>query len=237
MAQDALTTDFLFVGDENPPVVASADGSVWRSYVSGNGSPSVKTENGFMKLDLDTTVEAQVAALYMGDELGFDIDDLLTVDFWLKCTASLGAQVSLSFGMCSAFNADPDSMAAHASFRCYGNNLILCETDDGTNDNDDVAAGESLGATVKRFTIDFASGVRTVVPPPSAGGKGEVLFSCGNTQNVLRPVARLTRFDMSNYSSGLQPYAILQKGLASSVIASVEASLYIQRIRIRHRVP
>lgn len=237
MNMDALTTDFLFVGDENPPVVGSADGSMWRSYVSGQGSPSVLTDDGYMKLDLDDTVESQIAMLYMGDELAFDIDDLLTVDFWLKCSASLGAQVSLAFGMCSAKQDDPDSFAAHASFRLFGNNLILCETDDGTNDNDDIAAGESLSTTVKRFTIDFASGIKTVVPPPSVGGKGNVLFACGNTQGLLRPVARLTRFDMSNYSSGLQPYVILQKGLASSVIASVEASAWVKRIRIRHRVP
>lgn len=236
---NAAIQDYWFHGDQNPPLVGSPDGSFWRSYtVKTGGTPTVLTDDGLMVLDLDTTDEAQTAALYAGNELGFDIDDLLQVDFWVKLSsATVDAQISAAFGMCSAINADPDSIAAGAWFRTYGSNLILCESDDGTNDNDDVATGQSLGTTIKRFTLDFASGITTVVPPPSAGGKGNVLFSCHSAQGVSVPVARNTRFDLSNYAGGLQPFAMISKGAASSAAGSKEASLYVQRIRIKHKAP
>ena len=233
---NTMQKDFVFVGDENPPVVGSPDGSVWRSKTTKTaGTPTVLTDNGFMVLSLDATLEDQVAVLYMGDELPFDLDNLLTLDIWAKLsTASLHAAISCAFGLISAHNDDLDLVAAAAMFRCYGSNAVVCETDDGTNDNDDVASGLNLATTVKRFTIDFASGIKAVVPPPSVGGKGNVLFSADDDRVNLRQVARATRFDMSNYNSGLQLFAQIQKGAASSVIAAdVSASLSIQRYRVK----
>lgn len=236
--KNAALQDYWFHGDQNPPLVGSPDGSFWRSYLEkSGGSPTVLTDNGFMVLSLDATVETQAAILYAGDELGFDIDDLQQVDFWLKASSnSLDASIECAFGMCSAINVDPDSIAAGAWFRCYGSNLVLCETDDGTNDNDDIATGQSLTTTVKRFTIDFASGLKTVIPPPSSGGKGAVQFSCASAQGVLVPVARNTRFDLSNYTAGLQPFVMIRKGNAGSAGAAL-GTLSVQRIRIRHKAP
>lgn len=230
---------FTFLGHERPPVVGSADGSMWRSYISGSGPPVVETDNGFMKLALEATLENQVACLYLGDELSLDIDKLQQVDFYVKAsTNALNAAVSLAFGLAAARADDPDSITVAALFRCYGSNAVLCETDDGTNDNDDKAAGLNLTTTVKRFTMDFASGVKTVVPPPSAGGKAHVLFSMDNDQGNLRPVARTTRFDMSNYSAGLQLFAQIQKGSASSVVtADIADAIYIEKIRVRYQTP
>lgn len=228
--------NFWFLGDENPPVVGSADGSPWRKKLTKTaGSPDVLTDNGFMVLSLDATLENQIATLYQGDELPFDIDNLLQLDIWAKLsTASLHAAISCAFGLISAHNNDLDLVAAAAMFRCYGSNAVVCETDDGTNNNDDVASGQTLKTTVKRFTIDFASGVKAVVPPPSVGGKANVLFSVDDDRSNLRQVARATRFDMSNYSSNLQLFAQIQKGAASSVIAAdVSASLSIQRFRVK----
>ena len=139
--------------------------------------------------------------------------------------------------MASARANDPDSITALALFRLYGTTAINCETDDGTNNNDDKATGFTLGTTLKRFTIDFASGVKTVSPPsPSVGGKSNVLFSCDGGDNVLRPVCRNTLFDMGNYSAGLQLFAQIQKGASSSVIdTSASAKLKIERIRVKYQ--
>ena len=227
--------NFWFLGDENPPVVGAADGSAWRSKITKTaGTPTVLTDNGFMVLSLDGTLEDQVATLYQ-DELPFDIDNLLQLDIWAKLsTASLHAAISCAFGLISAHNDDLDLVAAAAMFRCYGSNAVVVETDDGTNNNDDVASGQTLKTSVKRFTIDFASGVKAVVPPPSVGGKANVLFSADDDRFNLRQAARATRFDMSNYSSNLQLFAQIQKGAASSVIAAdVSASLSIQRFRVK----
>lgn len=232
-----LDKEFIFVGDENPPVVGSADGSMWRSKITGAGPPTVLTNDGFMELTLEATLEDQCAVLYLGDELPFDIDLLQQVDFYAKLDdATLHAAISVAFGVCSAHNNDPDLMAALAAFRLYGSNAVVVETDDSVNNNDDVATGQTLGTSIKRFTIDFASGIKTIVPPPSLGGKANVLFSIDDDRGNLQQVARTTRFDMSNYSSGLQLFAQIQKGAASSVIAeSVTATLSIERIRVRYK--
>jgi len=232
-----LDREFVFLGDENPPVVGSADGSLWRSYISGSGPPTVRTENGFMVLALEATLESQIAELYFGDELSLDIDKIQQVDFYVKLsTATLHASASVAFGLCSARNDDLDLLSAMACFRLLGNNNVLLETDDGTNDNDDVSAGQTLGTSIKRFTIDFASGLKTVVPPPSVGGKSNVLFSADDSRGNLQQVARGTRFDMGNYSSGLQLFARIQKRSASSVVAAgVADKLSIERIRVRYK--
>jgi len=229
---------FRFLGHEHPPVAASPDGSLWRSKITGSGPPSVAAVDGFMRLTLLTTLENEVATLYMGDCLPFDIDDLLQVDFYLKLsTATLPPSASVAFGLCSAYNDDPDALAAHASFRLFGNNNVVCESDDGVNDNDDEAAGLTLGTGVKRFAIDFCSGIKTVVPPPSVGGKAHVLFAMDDDRFNLRPVCRSVRFDMSSYTSGLQIYAQIQKGAASSVVATgVTPNLQIQEVRVRRKL-
>jgi len=88
---------------------------------------------------------------------------------------------------------------------------VVVETDDGTNDKDDIATGVTLVAQFKRFAIDF-TGIQTREPPlTSLGGKGNVAFLAGNSYGQLRRVASGTLFDMSNYSSGLQLYFQIQK--------------------------
>lgn len=233
---NVLTKDFEFLGDEKPPVVGSPDGSLWRSKVVGS-TPTVRCENGLMKLALTSTSESQSALLYMGDQLPFDIDLLQRVEIFAKLsTASLHPAISVGFGLCSAHSADLDDIADVAMFRLMGDNDVLCETDDGVNDLSK-DSGQVLSTTVKRFVIDFASGIQTLVPGPSSGGKGAVLFAVDDARGNLQAVARSQRFNMENYSSGLQLFAQIQKGEASSVLASgVSASLYIERFRVTRKV-
>lgn len=228
---------FRFFSNETPPVVGSPDSGIWRKAdTSAAGSPTVVGNDGAMELALDDTEEVQNLCLYFGDKLPFDIDDLQQVDIWAKLTAAVDTEVSAAFGVASARNDAIDSIAAHALFRVIGNagdtNPVTVETDDGTNDNDDVATGDVLVATYKRFSIDFASGIKTVSPGPSVGGKGNVLFSMDDARGNLRPVARTTQFDMSNYASGLQLFAQLQKTSATS-----EATLSIAGFDVRRRFP
>ena len=228
---------FLFTGDRVPPLVGAADGSPWRRAITGAAPPTVYENDGFMQLVLTNDLENQVAALYTGDELPYPIANIQQVDFYCKLsTASLHAAISVAFGLCTARNDDPDLLAAMACFRLIGNNNVLVESDDGVNDNDDVATGQTLGTCVKRFTIDLASGLRTVSPGPSLGGQANTLFNVDNAQGNLRAVARATTFDLSNYTGNLQLFAQIQKGAASSVIAAdVSAALYIERISVRYK--
>jgi hypothetical protein len=103
----------------------------------------------------------------------------------------------LVFGVGSARDDTADNVAANAWFRMEGANsttLVYCETDDGTRDVNDISSGVTLGTTFKRFVIDFT------------GGKSNVKFYIDGQR-----VAASQTFDMSAYSSGLQPIIQLSK--------------------------
>jgi galactose mutarotase-like enzyme len=104
---------------------------------------------------------------------------------------------TLVFGLGSARDDTPDSVTAHAWFRMEGANsttLVYAESDDGTRDVNDISTGVTLGTTFKRFVIDFT------------GGKSDVKFYIDGQR-----VCASQTFDMSAYSSGLQPIFQLQK--------------------------
>ena len=232
MGQEVLIDDFVFVGHATPPLVASPDSGPWRRAIVGAAPPTVAGAAGGMALSLTATNEAQNACLYMGDVLNYDIDDLIQADFWVQLTAAFAAANTLSFGLASARNNDPEAIAAAALFKCVGNNNVVISTDDAVIDKCDQATGETLVATMKRFTIDFGSGVQTLAAPSlSKGGKANVQFLCDNGRGQLRNLARNVLFDMSNYTGGLQPFAQIQKTAGVTTGAAT-----IARIRIKRRL-
>lgn len=185
--------DFLGHG----AISASQTDSDWLiDDTSSAGTPTYTKGgiNGELTIAFDSQAEAQNVCLHHGDDLNFDIDLVQSIELRVKTVATLDSATSLAFGLASARNDAIDSIAQHASFRLIGNNNVVVETDDGTNDNDDVATGQTLAATYKKFVIDFT------------GGKSNVKFYIDG-----RRVASSTTFDMSNYSAGLQPYVQLQK--------------------------
>lgn len=198
---------------------SGAGGPFVKADTSAAGSPTVGgLAGGGIRMLLASTNEIENLCIYMGDVLPFDIDEIISVEIIAKTVATLHATSQIAFGLCSARNDAIDSLAAHASFRCIGNNAVVVETDDGTNDNDDIATGLTLGATWKRFRMDFAARNTTIEPPSvSKGRKSNIEFYGANANGSLRRVASGTRFDMSNYTAGLQLYAQLQKTADTNV--------------------
>lgn len=231
---EVVTWDWRPVGLNTPPLTASAESEGWcKADTSAAGAPTLVGTNGLMVGTLANTDEVENLCLYQGDALAWDIDDLLTADFWLSVGAAITTAQSLAFGMGSARNDDPDSIAANAMFRCIATGAVVVETDDGTHDTDDKATGQTLGTTIKRFCIDFAGGLNTKSPPSaSVGGKANVLFSMDDARGNLIGVARSTLFDMSGYSSGLQPFIQLQKTGGTTT-----PSFNLARVRIRSKFP
>lgn len=204
----------FFRGQALVPLAAAGVGSPFvKADTSAAGTPTVQgVTGGGIRLKHSSTAEVQNLCLYMGDVLPFDIDEIIKVEMVVKCTAALDASSSLAFGLAGARNDAIDNIAQAALFRCIGNNNVVCETDDGTNDNNDIATGQTLVATYKRFVIDFTERRTTQEPPSlSLGRKSNVTFYMGNAYGSLARVAEGTRFDMSNYSGGLQLFAQLQK--------------------------
>ena len=214
MSRQTARIKYHFRGEQALAAAGSGAGNPWvKADTSSAGSPTVGgLAGGGLRMILASTTEVENLCVYHGDVLSFDIDDIISAEFAVKTVATLDSATSIAFGLCSARNDDPDSLAAHASFRLIGSNSVLVETDDGTNDNDDVATGLTLGTGWKRFKIDFASRNTTIEPPSvSKGRKSNIEFYGSNDNGSLRRVASGTRFDMSNYSSGLQLYFQLQK--------------------------
>ena len=214
MSRQTARIKYHFRGEQALAAAGSGAGNPWvKADTSSAGSPTVGgLAGGGLRMILASTTEVENLCVYHGDVLSFDIDDIISAEFAVKTVATLDSATSIAFGLCSARNDDPDSLAAHASFRLIGSNSVLVETDDGTNDNDDVATGLTLGTGWKRFKIDFASRNTTIEPPSvSKGRKSNIEFYGSNDNGSLRRVASGTRVDMSNYSSGLQPYFQLQK--------------------------
>lgn len=161
---------------------------------SSSGTPTYTTGTSVAVLTLASTEEVENVCLHHGDALSFDIDLIQSIEFSAKTVAALDSATTIVMGLGSARNDDPDAVAANAFFKLAGSNAVVCESDDGTTDNDDKATGVSLAATYKRFLIDFT------------GGKSNVKFYIDGDR-----VASSTTFDMSGYSAGLQPIFQIQK--------------------------
>lgn len=199
----------LFVGAATPTNSGTADGLPWKRTLTGGATAAV-TASG-LQLALSATDEVQLARVAWADVLGLPIDRLIDVEILAGLSASIAAQVTAGIGVGTAVNATLESLTAFALHKAVGNNNLVISTDDNVIDNTDVATGMTWPTTPQLFRIDFATGVQSNVGRLSKGGKANVLFDATDTTGVSRRCAASTLFDMSNYSSGLQPYFQLQK--------------------------
>jgi hypothetical protein len=227
---DVITRDFKWLGNEKPPVVGSADSGFWRSKLTGTPA-TIQAAGGFMALALAATNEAEVASLYGGDVLGVLIAKIIQIEYWIKVPVTIGTNGDCVFGLSAARNDTINSMAAAAWFRMTGNNQLLCETYDGVTAIRGKATGLTLGTSVVRCVIDFATGIQTVSPGPSLGTPNNILFSVENARGQLRPVCRSTVFSMPGYALGLQPIVQLQKASSTDL-----GSVSVQRVRYRYKL-
>ena len=174
-------------------------GTGWTRAAAGTGTPTIASVDGSasgeIKLTITSDNNSQYVVLYQGDDQMYDIDNLHEVSFNVK-VADINSVTTLCIGMASDLNATPDSVATNAWFRMEGSastSNVVVETDDGTQDNDDKATGQTLAATYKRLTIDFQD-------------KESVKFYIDGIR-----VAASTTFDMGEATGSLQPYIHLAK--------------------------
>ena len=167
---------------------------------SAAGTPTYTKGTSVATLKLASNNEVENVCLAFGDSLDFDIDDLQSIEFRLRLDVAMTAGTELCFGVASARNDTTDNIAANAWFKLVGSSAIVVESDDAVRDIDDIATGQTLGTSFRRFFINFAT------------GKGDVEFQVDGI-----PVARSTTFNMSNYALGLQPFVQLQKAANTNV--------------------
>lgn len=184
----------------------------WTAVLTGTTPTAacITEDGGAMTLSVVDTNEAELAVLYTGDVLPYDVRMINDV-WWVAKVANVDAVTSLVMGVASAHNTTLDNVATNAWFRIVGatdTDAVVVETDDATTDNDDVATAVNLTDTYRKFLIDFTQGLDNVR-----------FFIDGER------VASGTTFDMSALGAGLnvQPYVSLGKasgeGTASVTLA------------------
>lgn len=188
----------------------SESGSAGRwlaATVETGGSPvsdlKADGENGQFRIALDNTSEAQDAYLYMGDQRNFNVKSHLVIEIRAIVTIVPTTGVACVLGLAGNHNADKDTITEGAWFRMQASGAILAESDDTTNNNDDVATGITATAT-DAFTlrIDFTD-------------LSDVKFYINGAR-----VASGTTFDMSNLTDAeglMQPYFSLDKATGTGV--------------------
>jgi hypothetical protein len=235
MSLKTMRDRWVFRGSYTPGASAGVD--PWlKKDTSSSGSPTMTGSTDGLKTTLAATNEIEVMTFYHGDVLAYDIDDIIRAEFVLKANTPLAANETLVVGLASNQADDPDAIAANAWFKIVGaasaNTTLLCESDDGTTDNDDKETGLSLGTSAhKRLVIDFSTEVQTRSPPFTSKGK-QAAFFIADANNMLRRVADNVAFDMSGYSSGLQPFLQLQKASGTGVPA-----VSLLEVCIEYRLP
>jgi hypothetical protein len=180
------------------PTAGSNVGHNWIiTDTSAAGTPTyapVTADRG-VKIDFDSQNEVQNVCLSHNDKLMFRLTDILEFRFRAKMNqAAVNAATTWTAGLTSARNDNADSPTVNAQFKIDGSastTLVVVETDDNVNDNDDKATGKTLINAEKEFVISFANGLRDVRffidgEPVAVGGGAS---------------ANDGRFDMSNVSA------------------------------------
>ena len=157
---------------------------------------------GVFAATLEATSEVQNVCLSWGDVLQIDVQDRVVFECRIKTNgATMTSGSSLAFGLTGDRNDTIDTIAQAALFRVIGadsTTLVVCESDDGTTDKDDIATGLTLINAYKYFKIDMQD-------------LTNVKFFMTDGNSKLVRVASGTTFDMSAYAGSLQPFFQIQK--------------------------
>ena len=169
--------------------------------VSVGGAPTVAvvadSGGGQFLLALDAFNENQDVVLYQPASKTFDVGNGLIFEARINMAVVPGTGVRAVAGMSGPHNLDKDSIANSAWFSWDASQVCYAETNDTTNDNDDVATGvTTVAGTYNIFRIDFTT-------------LANVKFFIDGVR-----VATGTTFDMSNLTAGeqqMQPYFSIDK--------------------------
>jgi hypothetical protein len=156
-----------FLGNALNKYVANENTTaVWKTTETNlnTGIALVANEgNGVAAIIVDADNNAEVGALYWGDQLGLNMDRGLIFETRLTfhVLPTTGTEhVHAVFGLASAHNTTPDDIATNCWFRVESTaqTALLWETDDGNTDDDDNSASTTLVAdTYHIYTIDCTS--------------------------------------------------------------------------------
>lgn len=182
----------------------ATDGTThWTVVDVAGATEAIVADTGLFAIALTNANEAQDAVLYHNDNRTFNVMAGLVFETRVNVSVLPTGVATLVFGMSTDHNLDKDTVAEAAWFRLDGSGAIDVESDDNTNNNDDVTTGvTAVAGTFFIARIDFTT-------------IADVKFFINGAR-----VASGTTFNMSNLSATtryMQPYFSLDKGAAADV--------------------
>lgn len=186
------------------PAASSEEAGVkWVAIDVGAATQAYVADASAIAIALTNASEAQDAAVDYGDQLSWDVTNGGEMEFRAKLTVLPTTGVVCVAGIAGPHNLDKDTVANHAWFRWQASAVLLTESDDTTNDNDDTATGLTTVVSVYHiYRIDFSN-------------LASVKFYVDNAR-----VSSATTFDMSNLTAAekiMQPYFSLDKASGTGV--------------------
>lgn len=155
-------------------------------------------DNGAVSLLFDVDANAEDAVLYWGDNRGVNLKANAQFECRARVTVLPTLTSQIVLGLAGDHNLDKDAVTEAAWFKFDGSGAALAESDDTTNNNDDIATGVTVLTTEWRiYRIDFSN-------------NADVRFYIDGVA-----VATATTFDMSNLTDAegiMQPYLSMDKG-------------------------
>lgn len=190
-----------------PATSSEERGCDWVKLIVGAAPPTVQEvadgSGGRLQLALTSASQAQDAMVYHGDQLGCDVTNGGGFEFRARFTVLPTSGTTVVAGLAGPHNLDKDTLANAAWFRWQGSAATLAESDDTTNNNDDVSTGvTAVVNTWETYRIEFHD-------------LTDVRFYIDGVN-----VATATTFDMSNLTAAekiMQPYFSLDKASGGSV--------------------
>ena len=182
---------------------------IWNVVNVGSATNAIvdDSSNGQFLLHLATNDEAEDAVLYHSDNKTFDVGNGLIFEARINMAVAPGTGVTAVAGMAGDHNLAKDSVTEQAWFRWQASMATLAESDDTTNDNNDISTGKTaVAGTYNIYRIDFTT-------------IADVKFFIDGVR-----VAEGTTFDMSNLTAGeqqMQPYFSLDKAGGSAVFGDM----------------
>ena len=185
------------------------DGSTeWSSVIVGAGTVTrvADGENGQVSLLSTAAAAANDAVLYWGNEHAINVKDGAIIEMRVRPLVLPATNAAIVFGVAGDHDLDKDTITEGAWFKLDGattGSLLVCETDDTINNNDDVTTGVTVATGtwyVCRIDTTNINDVKFYVNGVSVGGG--------------------TTFDMSNLSDAagtMQPYMSVDKPADGSV--------------------
>lgn len=133
-----------------PAAGSEESGCPWAKVIVGAAPPTVAkvadAASGVVACTLTSDSQAQTAALDMGDQRNFSVEQGLIFECRAKLSVLPTLVAEIQFGL-AGDNGVPDSIAQSLFFDADGSGAIKCATDDGTTDSGPIASGVTVLAT------------------------------------------------------------------------------------------